>query len=108
MTYRESPIREKFTYEQAWSLDENPQEQTMRQNMAEERFDFYHEQAALLCTSVSHIKRSMRMLKDEDDREYMAIYRQQFMCEGTQEAIEQLKAIFDRRLPPIFAELLRR
>lgn len=81
----------------------------MTQNMAEEEFNFYCEQAKLLGLQVSPIKRSLRFMRDEEtEREYMAMYYQRAIVVGTVESIEHLKAIFDKRLPPVFAEPLRR
>jgi hypothetical protein len=81
----------------------------MTQNMAEEEFNFFCEQATLLGLSVSPVKRSLRFVKDEEtEREYMAMYYQRAIVEGTAESIEHLKAVFDKRLPPVFAELVRR
>jgi hypothetical protein len=101
-------MKEQFCLARCWdTLHSPPQEQVYAQNRADEEFDWHCEQAKLLELAVSPIKRSMRIAKDEDEGfPGMARYYLRVIVEGTEQEMQHLKDIFDKKYPPVYAEVL--
>ena len=101
-------MRELFSLVRCWYMGKGAtnQEQVYAQQMAEREFDFVCEQAKLLGIATSPIKRTWRITNDEDGRPLMATYYQRVVTEGSDDCMQVLKEIIDKKRPPVFAELL--
>ena len=96
-------MREHLGLARCWSVHDSPQGQVYAQNRADEEFEWYCKQAKLLGMVVSPIKRSLRPWNDEDGKPWIMRYYLRTVVEGSEQDIQHLKDILDRKCPPVYA-----
>ncbi len=80
-----------FTFRQCWSATLPPRFQVGHQNEIEQHFDWHLDRIKQFPVSVSPVKRTMRILKDEDDHDYLVMYDQRVIVTGSEEMLQMLK-----------------
>jgi hypothetical protein len=82
---------EVFAFRQCWSATLPPRFQVGYQNEIEKHFDSYLECINEWDVEVSPVERKMRILKDEDGRDYLMMYDQRVKVIGSEDMLQQLK-----------------